>query len=378
MGRKPKLWKHPNGQWATSAGGRHVYFGANKKLAQQRFQAHLESLKLPCVEALRVDDLGAKFIASLESDPATIAQKKWAIERWCCWRIGNTPNGARLATDVSKADLRAFRKSLADDYDVTSINHIVGAVKMCWKWAVEEDPPILLHNPMAGIKKLAEPPREPEYLSRGQVAMLIREARKDHGFYRKVNKVERRPSESLYRRFATMIRFSYKTGMRVGELCKLTWEMVDLELGQLRMQVHKTAKRTGRLRVVTLTAAAQRILLKFSHRTGHVFLNGLGEPFKARNVPRRFRRLRERLNLPEKFRLTSFRHTYISDHLRARESSKMVADLVGHADTKMVERVYGHLLDEDHREAVGRLDAFRRGLAKKASQRKKEQAPHMS
>jgi integrase len=49
---------------------------------------------------------------------------------------------------------------------------------------------------------------------------------------------------------------------------------------------------------------------------------------------------------PQKVTLNTLRHTFISDALMAGASLKYVANCVGHADTRMIDKVYGHLVPE--------------------------------
>lgn len=407
MPRKPKLRKHKNGQWCTSAGrpsGSPVYFGTNRRKAEQRFRDYLESLNGPPVLCSgRVDDLCKEFLAQLGSDQQTVDQKSWALSKWCNWPfpIGEPgkaiPNGTRLADEVRKADLvefvrwmqaqpkcwrvgrRRFPTEAAAEahcleqhlsgeppgeikvewYATASINHALAAVKMVWQWAVEEDPPLLPRNPLVGVRQLVEVPREPEYFHRNEIARILRYARADRHVEKMRGAPDRPPSRNEFRVWAVLLRFSYHTGLRLSELCRLDWSIVDLEARQIRMRVHKTAKRTGRARIVQLDAAALRMLGRIPHRAGAVFRNRDGREFLAGSLSLRFRRLKRRLGLPENFRLTSMRHTVASDMLRAGESTKMVADLLGHTSTRMVEKVYGHLLDEDYRAAVERREGFR-------------------
>jgi integrase len=54
-------------------------------------------------------------------------------------------------------------------------------------------------------------------------------------------------------------------------------------------------------------------------------------------------RLRKRLDLPAGTVAYLYRHTLATDALVAGHSTAIVAKLLGHTDTRMVAKVYGHL-----------------------------------
>ena len=107
----------------------------------------------------------------------------------------------------------------------------------------------------------------------------------------------------------------------------------------------KDYDRTGKLRHIYLTPAMVELTqtLCREHPTGPLFRNTRGEPWTVNAVRIRFRNLRERLKLDPRVCAYAFRHTFVTDALEKGVPIATVAELAGHADTKMVSQVYSHL-----------------------------------
>jgi integrase len=107
---------------------------------------------------------------------------------------------------------------------------------------------------------------------------------------------------------------------------------------------HKTG-RTGRPLVVNLTpsmVAMTKTLIE-QYPEGPLFRNSYGRPWKKDAIKDAIRKLRNRLGLPEKFVATSFRHGFTTDGLLNGLGAETMAQLLGHTDSSMVNRHYGHL-----------------------------------
>ncbi len=81
--------------------------------------------------------------------------------------------------------------------------------------------------------------------------------------------------------------------------------------------------------------------------SGHVFLSGNCRPWGSRqSLGQAFRRLRERIGLPDDCKLYGLRHYFATDAVRKDVNMKAVADLMGHASTAMLEKVYCHTRED--------------------------------
>lgn len=106
---------------------------------------------------------------------------------------------------------------------------------------------------------------------------------------------------------------------------------------------HKTRKKTGAPLVVPLSPCLQTLTRILSeHRESRLFLNDRGTPWTKDSAALRLRRLRQELGITGVVSY-SYRHTFATDALLANQSIATVAAMLGHKDSKMVSRVYGHL-----------------------------------
>jgi integrase/recombinase XerC len=149
------------------------------------------------------------------------------------------------------------------------------------------------------------------------------------------------------------------TGCRPGEVARVTAADANPDLGVWVLAKHKTAKKTGKPRVIFLTPAMVDLTrrLMAAHPDGPLFRGPRGaKPFTRNGIRCRFRRLRAKLPHLTHFTAYSIRHTYCTTALVNGVGVAQVAELMGHSDTSMVSRVYGH--------PSGQLDHMREAARK--------------
>ena len=144
-----------------------------------------------------------------------------------------------------------------------------------------------------------------------------------------------------------LLGFLAETGCRPGEAAALSAADLDTARGLAVLRDHKTAGATGRPRVIVLTAAALELARRLArgHPDGALFRNGRGKPWTRNATACAFRRLRARLGLGREATAQAFRHRFATD-LARRQPNTVVAALLGHTSTAMVDRCYSHVLDE--------------------------------
>jgi integrase len=145
--------------------------------------------------------------------------------------------------------------------------------------------------------------------------------------------------------FNQFVRALLGTGCRPSEVANVTAADVNIELGIWVLKKHKTAKKSGKPRIVYLSpdmAELTRELMAI-HSTGPLFRNTRGRPF-TRNAWRcRFRRLRQRFPNLDGVVAYSARHTFATDALVNGVGLVQVAALLGHSNTTMVTTTYSHI-----------------------------------
>jgi integrase len=158
------------------------------------------------------------------------------------------------------------------------------------------------------------------------------------------------------------------TGLRRGEVLRLTWE--DIDLTGRRLYV-RTAKSEAGVRVVALADDTVRRLrtlrkeqladaLAFdgAYATGNLVVCWPdGRPPDPEILNRHFHKLTAALGLP-KIRLHDLRHTHASHALAAGEPMKVVSDRLGHSTTQITADLYTKVLDEVAVESAKRIGAL--------------------
>ena len=153
--------------------------------------------------------------------------------------------------------------------------------------------------------------------------------------------------------FADLLEFLYGTGCRPGEAYYATAKNYDRTHGAIVHRhdaeppdyVHKTARKTGKDRVIYLNADLREMVerLSLKYPTGPLLRNRDGRPWTNSSVYLMLKRLRTKLGLTAgKMIAYSYRHTFATDWLLDGGSIKVLADLMGNS-VAMIEKHYGHL-----------------------------------
>ncbi len=143
--------------------------------------------------------------------------------------------------------------------------------------------------------------------------------------------------------FQQFIRFLWNTGCRPAEASKLTAEAIDLAAGVARLKYHKTRLRTGKVRLLYLGPEAMEVIKEqlVLHPAGYLFRGMRGVPYSLQAIVMRFVRLSAKVGHP--VCAYNFRHTFATRALSKGIPDTHVAALMGHANTVMVHRHYGHV-----------------------------------
>jgi integrase len=207
------------------------------------------------------------------------------------WRdtLANSPRGADYAMQVLSAFL---------------------------SWAVERG--ALKANPAAGIRQL--------YKGGGR-AHIIWEAHEREAWKRAAEPVN------------VAFRFACLTGMRRGDLCRVTWEAVGLNA-----IVWQPAKARGEVVATIPMLPALRTLLASIRKegaTGPILRNEHGRPWTESGLTHAIARERERLGLPDKH-LHDCRGTFATELCLAGLTDTEIAGILGWGAAKVatIRRVY--------------------------------------
>ena len=148
-------------------------------------------------------------------------------------------------------------------------------------------------------------------------------------------------------------------GARPNELCRTTvadlrWDE-DGERGTIVLEKHKTAKKTGKPRLIPVgKRLAELIRESLGDRTeGPLFLRPNGKPWTTQTLSSNFRRLRQKAGLPDDLCLYLTRHEH-GTVITEKFGIKAAADALGHSNIQTTMRY----AKRDLRGMKDRQDAF--------------------
>lgn len=280
--------------------------------------------------------------------PKTLDQYEWALSR-LVKRIGDKP-----VEELVVDDLRRFLVWLREEYkperkkklsDV-SIFHAWKAIRAFYKWASPE-----LEIPNVSLK-ISEPRHayaEIVPFTEGDVKNLLNACNYKIVHTRGMPK-QRRPTAIRDR---AMVLVLLDTGMRVGELCRLNIENLNLEVGEIHIKPQGSGYKS-KSRVLPIGSTTQRALHRYLagreiEQQAPLFETIQGERINPREIQHFCRRLGERAGVlnchPHRFR-----HTFAIMYLRNKGDVFSLQRILGHSTWEMINH-YLSLAQADVKEA---------------------------
>jgi integrase len=124
----------------------------------------------------------------------------------------------------------------------------------------------------------------------------------------------------------------------------MRWADVRFEEGAVVLQEHKTARKTGRPRIIPLVPNLIKLLLWMRERAtrkaagqDRVFVNGRGNALSRGWLSLKMQRLRKRLGLAKGVTLYGLRHRYGLMGIKNGVNLKLLSLCMGHVRTQMTE-----------------------------------------
>jgi integrase len=291
---------------------------------------------------------------------------------------------ATRVRDLRVADLMAFqRERLAQGVAHRTVNIDTGALSAMLNWGVSAQ--LIAENPLRTLKPLPTSERHQRRVRRAltedEVERLLGAAHADdaecaarvaatrtievHGRgaeYAQRTRSGRVPQAPLWRALL-------QTGARWGELTSATW--LDLDADRLALTLRAATTKSGRARVIPVTAALvdellnlrsvhQRVRMRLAQPADRMFLSPDGADWASytTNARRLLGRLLDRAGIARHDALGrvidihALRHTAATSMARRNVPLVVAQRVLGHADPKLTARVYTHLDVDDLRVAV--------------------------
>lgn len=162
----------------------------------------------------------------------------------------------------------------------------------------------------------------------------------------------------------------FYTGIRIGELCALKWENIDLKRGIIsivntlyRVKSEKGNKQTelkistpkseSSVRDIPLPKFLIAKLDAIDRESGFLIQRN-GKFIEPNIYARRYKRILEELNIPyRKFHTT--RHTFATRALEIGMDIKTLSEILGHSSPTVTLNLYSHSLPEHKKKEMDRL-----------------------
>lgn len=265
-----------------------------------------------------VYDIQRRIQAFIRPELGSVKLSALTTERQRRWRDGLAVSPPRLRTRageeqkhgavaVTEDKRRARRASTNRTWTI-----LVAALNFAFREGnVDSDSPWRKIQPFRSVDK----PRS-RYLSIDECQRLINAADPD---------------------FRPLVQAALHTGCRYGELCALTVADFNVDVGAISIRRSKS----GKARHVPLTDEGRAFFERLTAgRAGTEMMLG---KWSASSQLRPMAAAVERARIEPRITLHGLRHTFASHAVMNGVPLMVVAQTLGHADTRMVETTYGHL-----------------------------------
>ncbi len=216
--------------------------------------------------------------------------------------------------EISTKDLEAFMAKLSSEgYTPKSISRKTNSTKTFFRFLkindyISDDPAALLEHPKFEMK----PPR---ILTKTEYRALRDAARADI-------------------RMSAIIELLLQTGIRIGELARLTVSDVKLGVGGKAGELHVPAGESYPDRTVPLNKAAEVALSRYLENrpkteNDTLFITKTSRPLLVRNIRTAIDRYFKLAGI-KNAKVNDLRHTFVAHHLMAGTSLVLVSKLAGH------------------------------------------------
>lgn len=219
MPAQPKPFWH-RGWWVTDTGGQRTKLNKGPKDRETRKAAEKALHELLARPPEQRDTLAVWALCEEFLDWVKLHRAPRTFVNYCDdLRLWVKHHGRRPVSDIRPLDLERLKAALVKEgKKPCTVNHVIIAVQTCWNWGVKHD--LLVSNPLAKVEKLHVEGRQ-RVLTPEEFRWLLRH------------------SDALFRQVLLVFRL---TGLRPGEFCKLTWEMVDWDSRCFVIHKHKTSR----------------------------------------------------------------------------------------------------------------------------------------
>lgn len=161
------------------------------------------------------------------------------------------------------------------------------------------------------------------------------------------------------------------TGLRLGEICSLKWEDIDLE--QMIIHIKRTVQRIAcpgagtktslmitppksifSAREIPISREIETLLKQMSKMQTGAYILGGNMPLEPRTYQKRFKKYLRDVNIQE-YNFHTIRHTFATNCIDSGMDVKSLSEILGHSDVKITLNRYVHPTMETKRKHIAAL-----------------------
>jgi integrase len=270
-----------------------------------------------------LNQVWARYLPYAQENKKSWKDDKWYYEKHISSRFGEKAMDAISPIDIErlKSDLKKGLNRQGKPYAQQTIKHQLAILRRLFnlarRWGLYPG-----ENPMDQVEL-------------PQVDNQVTEFLKDEEISRLFQVLERWPCKES----AALIKLALFTGLRKGEILRLTWEDVNFEQGMITLRKPKG----GRTVTIPISPQALEVLKRLeppSPTSSYVFPGPGGRQKTDFRWP--WYKIRKAAGLPDNFRFHGLRHSFASILVSNGVEILVLGKLLTHKSTTMTQR-YAHL-----------------------------------
>lgn len=254
--------------------------------------------------------------------------------------------GDKRLADIGLYDLEQYvALKLTQELEASSVQRQITPLKTMFKTAAKWG--FIKTNPAIDLEKPRARKKEMNFLTPAEIPKLL---------------------EHVHPNYFTDVFTGIFTGMRISELCAITWTDVNFEDNYIDVnkQLHKgeftDLKSQAAYRKIFMSPALKHVLLE--HKKGClpseldlVFPSAKGNPKQRNRLGKRgLSPAVKHAGIGKKIRVHDLRHTFAALLISQKETLKFIQQQMGHNSIRVTIDKYGHLIPEDYEDVGERLD----------------------
>jgi len=315
---------------ANRTGEGAVTLRERRQLAKEKRQAKTEEEERQKRESLTISEFfEGRYLTWAREHKKTWIDDFHHYHKHLKPRFGAKPFGSISSFDIEKMklELKKGTSKQGKPYSQATIKHQLVLLKRLYnlakKWGVYEGA-----NPMDRVEVPKLDNQKTEFLTNEELRRLL-------------DILENWPRKDT----VAFIKFALFTGLRRGELFKLTWDDADFERGLITLREPKG----GKTQTIPVSLPALAVLKSLEVTSSFVFPGKGGQQRTDFKGP--WLRIRKAAGLPENFRFHGLRHNFASTLVSNGVDLLVVQKLLTHKDSRTTLR-YSHLSPGVLREAA--------------------------